>query len=365
MSIISQHLQRLLEQKETTLWNGYVNMLKTLESAFASPKHWILEFLQNAEDATADVISIRLGGNSLSILNNGNDFDEEKDFYPICDVNSRKQPSLGFRGYIGIGFKSIFRVTDRIDVHSGNFHFKFDREYWDDSKRKGISLSKWPWEILPVEIEPVQIEGNYKTCFVLPFESLKEKEVLRVISEFLTGNDFPKEAILLLRNIKAIEVETPALSFTVRKAIFEQKPHTYATGEVVTREVVAVSKQASQPSYNEESLYLVFRKSVEIQDDIRHDPETERTRRSDINEREIGIVFSMDSQCNIQTMHGKLAGVYSFLPVEGEQTGLPLEYSGTSYLKSDATWSTTEPSGTTGCVIRLQSSSNRSWLKRS
>jgi hypothetical protein len=322
MNIISKHLQKLLEQKETTLWSGYVNMLKTLESAFASPKHWILEFLQNAEDATADVISIRLGENLLSILNNGNVFDED-DFYSICDVNSRKQPSLGFRGYIGIGFKSIFRITDRIDVYSGNFHFKFDREYWDDSKRNGIPQSKWPWEILPVEIKPAQIERNYKTCFVIPFENIKGKEALGVIDKFLAGNEFPKEAILLLNNIKTIEVQTPALSFTVRKKILESELHTYATGEKVTREVVAVSKQGAQPWHNEESLYLTFRKSVEIQDDVRRDSETERTRRSDFKEREVGIVFLMDSQYSIQTMYGKLAGVYSFLPVEGEQTGLP------------------------------------------
>ena len=46
MSRIEEHLQVLLAQFSSPLWNGYTNMLKTLESMFLSPKHWILEFLQ-------------------------------------------------------------------------------------------------------------------------------------------------------------------------------------------------------------------------------------------------------------------------------------------------------------------------------
>lgn len=108
MSIVSEHLQNLLRQTDgNILWGGYVNMLKQLISDFESPKHWVLEFLQNAEDADATRISIRLAKDSLWILNDGNTFSNE-DFYTICDVKSRKLPSLGFRGYIGIGFKSIF-----------------------------------------------------------------------------------------------------------------------------------------------------------------------------------------------------------------------------------------------------------------
>lgn len=128
MSIVNQHLEKLLEQSGNQLWGGYVNMLKTLKSVFSSPKHWILEFLQNAEDAKAKEVSVRIGQDSLWVLNNGEIF-ENNDFYTICDVNSRKLPSLGFRGYIGIGFKSIFQITDHICIHSGNFHFMFNKKH--------------------------------------------------------------------------------------------------------------------------------------------------------------------------------------------------------------------------------------------
>jgi len=318
MNIVRQHLEKLLNQKETHLWDGYVNMLKTLKSVFLSPKHWILEFLQNAEDAKAKKISIRLEKDSLWILNTGIVFNDE-DFYTICDVNSRKLPSLGFRGYIGIGFKSIFRITDQIHIHSGNFHFMFNKNYWDYSKRKGIPISKWPWEILPIEINPVNLPESYTTGFYVPFQNTDSQKILQDIENFLIGDDFPKEAILLLKNVYVIEVQTPRLSFTITKKIEEQQK----LSPFETQETIVVEKEKCKQSWPEEARYLLFCKTVPVPITIQQDEETERVRRSDVSEREIGLVFGLDSGKNLQSLVGKLAGVYSFLPVEGEQTGLP------------------------------------------
>ncbi|MBE0425387.1 MAG: DUF3883 domain-containing protein [Nitrospirae bacterium] len=324
MSIVSEHLQNLLAQIKTPLWGGYVNMLKTLESVFPSPKHWILEFLQNAEDATKDAdradvkrFSIHLQQDSLWILNNGKVFDNH-DFYAICDVNSFKLPSLGFRGYIGIGFKSIFHITNRIDIHSGDYHFKFDKQHWEDSKRQGVPLSKWPWEILPIENHPVDLPEGYTTGFYVPMASAKGQEILQKIKEFLIGPDFPKEAILQLEYVKAIEIQTTSLSFTITKEI--ESSESLPVGK---KEVIILKKQIVGQRYSEEDWYLVFRKVIPIPEEIKKDEETERVRRSEIPKREIGVVFKLDNTKNIQPLYGKLAGVYSFLPIEGEQTGLP------------------------------------------
>lgn len=318
MNIVGQHLEKLLKQKETHLWDGYVNMLKTLKSVFLSYKHWILEFLQNAEDAKAKKISIRLEKDSLWILNDGIVFNDD-DFYTICDVNSRKLPSLGFRGYIGIGFKSIFRITDQIHIHSGNFHFMFNKNYWDDSKRKGISISKWPWEILPLEISPENLPEGYTTGFYVPFQNTDGQKILQEIENFLISDDFPKEVILLLKNICVIEVQTPQSSFTITKKIEERQ----RLSAIETQETIVVKKGRYGQSWAEEARYLLFCKNVPVPITIQQDEETERVRRSDVPQREIGLVFGLDSGKNLQSLVGKLAGVYSFLPLEGEQTGLP------------------------------------------
>lgn len=325
MTTIPQHLENLIKKRISD--NGYINMLKTLESAFLSPRHWILEFLQNAEDATrqqdgqdeSKKFSIKLDQDSLWILNNGKAFSND-DFYAICDVNSQKHPSLGFCGYIGIGFKSIFRITNQIDIHSGDFHFRFDKNYWNDLKRNGIPLSKWPWEIFPIEINGADLPDGYTTGFYIPLKSTKGKEIVDDIRAFLTGNDFPKEMILLLKNINIITIQTPTLSFSITKEVRESEALTVGEKEIVTVRKQIDNQQKPEP---EEDRYLIFRKKIAVPDYISKDEETERVRRSEIGEREIGLVFGLDSEGNLRVLSGKLAGIYSFLPVEGEQTGLP------------------------------------------
>ena len=38
MNVVSEHLRQLLEQTNSPIWGGYVNMLKELESMFQSPR---------------------------------------------------------------------------------------------------------------------------------------------------------------------------------------------------------------------------------------------------------------------------------------------------------------------------------------
>ena len=326
MASVGQHQKHLLEQASSPLWGGYVNMLKTLESVFQSPKHWILEFLQNAEDACSSKFAISLDDTSIEILNDGNVF-EEPDFYTICDVNSRKLPSLGLRGYIGIGFKSIFRITDYVGIHSGQFHFAFDKSYWNEYVQKnGLLFSKWPWEVLPTEISLKPLPDGFTTAFNVPLETLEGQNVLKEINNYLTNYGlpqelnilgFPKEIILLVKNVKTIQITTPSHDITVGKT-----PKLSEKITIGTKEIACVKKQFAGETVDETD-YLVFRATVTVDEDVKQDPDTERVRRSEITERDIGLVFPLDSEGNIVPSLGTLTGVYSFLPIEGEQTGLP------------------------------------------
>jgi len=53
MSLTAEILQTWLNLEGDFLWPGYVNMLKSVKMRFRSTRHWLLEFLQNAEDAGA------------------------------------------------------------------------------------------------------------------------------------------------------------------------------------------------------------------------------------------------------------------------------------------------------------------------
>jgi hypothetical protein len=310
-------LDQLLAQRDTPLWAGYVNMLKTLQGVFLSPRHWILEFLQNAEDAGAPKFAIRLDEEYLTVSNNGNAF-EEPDVRSLCDVNSRKMPSLGFKGYIGIGFKSIFVVASRIELHSGEYHFCFDKSKWISESRSEAEMAKWPWEVFPLDVLPMVPRDDYSTEFRIGCRDVRQN-VLGEIREFLE-KEFPDEIVLLLSNVHTVEVATPTREFTlVRDDGLDCTPRGF-TGRVVQS---TVTKKDRASGKEETSSFLICFRPLKTPDYVRSDPETRRVKRSDIPETEIGLIFWTGSDRRIRPEHGRLAGVYSFLPIEGEQTGLP------------------------------------------
>lgn len=318
MSTISEQAETRLSQIDTEAGEEFTNMLKTLESVFQSPKHWVLEFLQNAEDARAKKVLIQLSEDSLWVLNDGQPFNSE-DFVSLCSVNSRKLPALGFKGFIGIGFKSIFHVTDEVEIHSGAYHFKFAKPAWYPfCQERNIPISKVPWEVLPVEIPPQPLVGNYTTGFFIPFADAKAQEVRQEIEDFLSSPDFPKEAILLLDHISVIGIVTPGDSSTISKRVLESE--SLLIGERILSQV---TREGASFARLDETSYQIFRKVISVPTEVKADSETERVRRSDVSDREIGLIFGAGPDNGVQTLQGKLTGVYSFLPIEGEQTGLP------------------------------------------
>lgn len=51
----------------------------------------------------------------------------DRNVWAQCDVgNSTKQHKVGYIGQKGIGFKSVFKVTDAAEIHSNGFHISFD-----------------------------------------------------------------------------------------------------------------------------------------------------------------------------------------------------------------------------------------------
>ena len=113
----------------------YRNLLSTVaEDLNSKESHFILELIQNADDNTykPDVdpsLSFTINGDRIVVKNNEVGF-EEKNVRALCSAAESSKKSEKRRGYIGekgIGFKSIFKVTDSPEIHSNGFHFRFDR----------------------------------------------------------------------------------------------------------------------------------------------------------------------------------------------------------------------------------------------
>ena len=105
---------------------------------YSTDTHFVLELIQNADDndynndillESNDVPSLRfiMSSTSITVLNNEVGF-FERHIRTICNVgqSTKKANQSGYIGQKGIGFKSVFRISDTPHVHSNGFHFMFD-----------------------------------------------------------------------------------------------------------------------------------------------------------------------------------------------------------------------------------------------
>ncbi|KAF8016182.1 hypothetical protein BT93_H1638 [Corymbia citriodora subsp. variegata] len=181
------------------------------QELYSQDSHFLLELVQNADDNTylenvEPALVFILQESGIIILNNERGFSAQ-DIRALCDVgNSTKKASAGYIGKKGIGFKSVFRVTDAPEIHSNGFHVKFDIS----EGQIGIVL---PTVIPPLDHNVLskltsansdQFDTSYwKTCIVLPFRSDLSEGTGRnnVISMF---SDIHPALLLFLHRLRCI-----------------------------------------------------------------------------------------------------------------------------------------------------------------
>lgn len=109
--------------------------------------HFILELLQNAEDALSRrsnwagsrSVVFRLTPTELRVSHYGQPFDED-DVRGICGI-AESTKGLNEIGRFGIGFKSVYAFTDRPEIHSGKEDF-------------AIENLVWPFPVPPIQRNP-------------------------------------------------------------------------------------------------------------------------------------------------------------------------------------------------------------------
>ncbi|KAJ0508397.1 putative histidine kinase/HSP90-like ATPase superfamily [Helianthus annuus] len=154
---------------------------------YSHDSHFLLELVQNADDnayptKVEPTLAFILLEKSIVVLNNEYGFTDEN-IRALCDVgnSTKKASSTGYIGKKGIGFKSVFRVTDAPEVHSNGFHIKFDLT----EGQIGF--------VLPTIVPPCDINfftnlvslnttdqmdtHHYNTCLVLPLKSTSKSKL--------------------------------------------------------------------------------------------------------------------------------------------------------------------------------------------
>jgi len=113
-----------------------------------------MEFIQNADDAESKCIKIEIIEDYIKIFNDGKSFSKE-DVESICKVGRSSKTPKDYIGYLGVGFKAIFLISDCPEIHSGSYHFKFDKN---------------AWQIIPIWIDNpnVELPKDKTTAFIMP-----------------------------------------------------------------------------------------------------------------------------------------------------------------------------------------------------
>ncbi|KAL9327411.1 hypothetical protein ACSQ67_008056 [Phaseolus vulgaris] len=184
------------------------------QELYSQDSHFILELVQNADDNNypenvEPTLTFILQDSGIVVLNNERGFSAQN-MRALCDVgnSTKKGSNAGYIGKKGIGFKSVFRVTDAPEIHSNGFHVKFD-----------ISEGQIGF-VLPTVIPPCDIgilrrmaftdtelydDSPWNTCILLPFRSrLSEGMALNNILTMFS--DLHPSLLLFLHRLKCMKL---------------------------------------------------------------------------------------------------------------------------------------------------------------
>ncbi|TSK14591.1 Sacsin [Bagarius yarrelli] len=197
--------QNLMKKQQARLGRSLERLSTEL---YSKDTHFVLELIQNADDNSYPLdrkeepaLAFIVQKDCITILNNEFGF-EEKNVRAICDVgkSTKGKHTCGYIGQKGIGFKSVFKVTDCPEIHSNDFHIQFDKA----SGPMGYILPHWVEEERHVPLVAKEIaEKSWTTKIFLPLrsESYQTKNLF---------HDVHPSLLLFLHRLRSITIYSEA-----------------------------------------------------------------------------------------------------------------------------------------------------------
>lgn len=193
---MSIDIERIKRESESKLEENFRTTMKMLsELIYSVQTHFIFELLQNAEDAIRQrgphwkgsrTIEFHLSHDQLRISHFGVPFNE-KDVQAICSVGESTKDDLTDIGHFGMGFKSVYKYTERPAIHSGS-----------GETAVAFAINDY---IYPEEISSIE-RGEEETVFILPFKSGEEEPSYNEIDYGLA--EFDVRNLLFLHEIDTV-----------------------------------------------------------------------------------------------------------------------------------------------------------------
>ena len=302
-----EHIQRIrsdfyASERLKASTNSSIQALAT--DLYKEDTHFIFELIQNAEDNTykkngayLPYISFELTKNdptgtpysdgALIIRNNEIGFSPDN-VDAICAVGrTTKKKEQGYIGEKGIGFKSVFRVTENPHIFSNGYYFCLPE--FDVETGLGYIVPQW------VNTLPEELDLSI-TYIILPLT--KQDFGYKEIEEML--RDIEPEIILFLSTLQEIQIKTDTGDdFTILK-------DDSAIPEI---QILAEGKKEGL-NFSNSDAFLVCPGCFDKPADIHHE------KRKGIRDREVTIGFPLNEH---STAVGKL---FAYLPVRSG-TGFP------------------------------------------
>jgi len=183
---------------------------------YSSNAHCIYELLQNSDDAqytqgdpaTCEIVGVRSElGSFLAVLSNEKGF-TKANLKAICDVGaSTKAGDVHTIGEKGIGFKSVFRLSDNPQIHSNGLHIAFNPNKYP----AGAIVPEWiPPERRTLYQKAKSLSStNCKSGVLLPLKSSLSNHSLESLWKEIGG--FPTAVVLFLRRIHRLHIRLNVL----------------------------------------------------------------------------------------------------------------------------------------------------------
>ncbi|MBI4608002.1 MAG: hypothetical protein HY726_03205 [Candidatus Rokubacteria bacterium] len=161
-----------------------------LAGMYSDRTHFLLELLQNAQDARATRLHFEVFADRLELRHDGRLFDEA-DVRAICGLAKSTNADDPTRiGRFGIGFKSVYAYTTRPEIHSGSEHFAIEKY------------------VRPFAAPAVEPGNGWTTLFIFPFDrdDIEPTQAARAICARLES--LSPRTLLFLQDVKEVEWAT-------------------------------------------------------------------------------------------------------------------------------------------------------------
>jgi hypothetical protein len=155
------------------------------EGLYKKRAHFITELLQNAEDEGAKIVSFKLTETALIFSHDSNNLFDFNDIKSISNFgdNQKKKDKSNAIGRFGIGFKSVYSITDAPRIVSGNFDITIRDMCIPENNNHECTFFKGTEIILPLRIDNKEeieefLENEFKRLDVLYLLFLSNIEII-------------------------------------------------------------------------------------------------------------------------------------------------------------------------------------------